>query len=153
MPKNSGENNEKKYPLHKACQDGDLSRVKSLLKRRQQDINEFDSKHWTPLHCAASARQLDICKYLLSRGANPSLTTSNNATALHYIARMKEHALLPTILKALVDKGADVNHPNTYTTTPLHEAALRGSVTCMQFLLTNNAKIDAQNKFDSKIHL
>lgn len=134
------------FLLHEACQNGQKDKVKSLI-RKKWDVNDFDDKHWTPLHCAANARQLEICKYLLSKSANPSLTTSNNATALHYLARMRDHSLLLPVLKAITDKGADVNHPNTHANTPLHEASLRGSLTCMQFLVNNGAKIDVQNRF------
>ena len=133
------------YHLHEACQNGERDRVKQLV-RKKWDVNGFDDKHWTPLHCAANSRQLEICKYLLSKGANPGLTTSNNATALHYISRIKDHSLLASLLKTLVDKGADVNHPNTHGNTPLHEACVRGSATCTQFLLNCSAKIDIQNR-------
>jgi euchromatic histone-lysine N-methyltransferase len=134
-----------RYTLHKAVENGSLEAVKACLKSKKCDINELDQNHWTALHCAANARQLQICKLLLSKGADPSITTSNNATALHFVSRMKDHALLLQVLKALVDKGADVNHPNVHAETPLHEAALRGSLVCTQFLLDAGAKIDVQN--------
>lgn len=134
------------YALHQACEEGDMGKVRALIKKRY-DVNEFDGKHWTPLHCAASGRHLDVCKYLLKSGASPKHSTSNNATALHYIARMREHALLPTVLKALVDKGADVNQPNYSGTTPLMEACLRGSFVCAQFMIDNGAQIQCSNNF------
>lgn len=133
------------YLLHEACQNGERDKVKALIKKKWE-VNSFDDKHWTPLHCAANARQLEICKYLLTKSANPSLATSNNATALHYLSRMRDHGMLLPILKMMVEKGADVNHPNTYGNTPLHEASLRGSIKCMEFLLSQKARLDVQNR-------
>ena len=95
------------FPLHDASEAGDLDKVKSLIKRRH-DINSYDQKHWTPLHCAANNRQLHVCKYLLKNGANPTLVTANNATPLHYLARINDITVeFTALLKLIMDKGCD----------------------------------------------
>ena len=134
------------FPLHSACEEGDFEKVKELIKKKC-DINEYDQKHWAPLHCAASNRNILIFKYLLKLGANPSAVTSNNATALHYIARMKEHAELLNCLRLLIEKGADVNHLTWQRISPLHEACSRASLMCASFLIDCGARIDEINSF------
>ena len=134
------------YPLHLACEEGDIEKVKALLKKKYE-ISGYDDRHWTPLHCAANNRQLLICKHLLKLGASATAVTSNNATPLHYLARLIDHAELLTCLKLLIEKGADVNHLTYQQISPLHEASSRGSVVAASFLLDNGARIDQVNSF------
>ena len=134
------------FPLHEACNKGDLEKVKNLVKKKW-DVNGLDERNWTPLHWAANERYLEICKYLLSKGANPSLATNNKATSIHYIARIRDDPLLVSMLKIFVEKGADINCRNTFEDTPLHEAALRGSTVCINFFLDKGADINCQNTY------
>jgi ankyrin repeat protein len=73
---------------------------------------------------------------------------SNNATALHFIARIRdgEEGLL-AVLKLLVEKGADVNALNHHGNAPLHEASVRDAVQCATFLLANQARVDNINSY------
>ena len=135
------------FPLHDACEIGDTDKIKSLLKKRH-DINGYDGRHWTPLHCAANSRNLSLCKFLLQKGANPTLVTTNNATPLHYLARMNETSTeFINLLKLFIDKGSDVNHLNYQRNSPLNEACTRGALTSASFLIENGAKIDEINQF------
>eukprot|EP01094_Clydonella_sp_ATCC50884_P021792 TRINITY_DN4883_c0_g1_i2.p1 TRINITY_DN4883_c0_g1~~TRINITY_DN4883_c0_g1_i2.p1 ORF type:complete len:376 (-),score=121.78 TRINITY_DN4883_c0_g1_i2:2366-3427(-) len=136
--------NKAKYDLHDAAEQGDVDTVKALIKKRWP-VNELDERHWTALHCAAAARQLDCVRVLLKSGANPRAVTSNNATALHFVARCADAPLLNKVLALLTEKGADVNARNYQQNTPLHEACLRSSIPSVRFLLSKGADINAAN--------
>ena len=53
--------------LIKACEDGNLEEVKSIIKKGV-DIN-LECDNWTPLTKASGEGYLDIVKYLLKNGA------------------------------------------------------------------------------------
>jgi ankyrin repeat protein len=61
--------------LMAACEAGDVTQVKAVLRTRRSIVSELDSKHWSVLHCAASNRHLEVCKMLLKSGANPREVT------------------------------------------------------------------------------
>jgi len=53
--------------LHRACEAGDVEKVKQLLKKKAS-VNLKDKNNWTPLHCAASAKSLEIVRLLIKAG-------------------------------------------------------------------------------------
>lgn len=79
---NVNSNKTRKFRLHLACEDGNLEKVKKIAGKDKRTINVFDEKHWTPLHCAANSRHLEICAFLLKNGADPNAATSNNTTVI-----------------------------------------------------------------------
>ncbi|KAK3789157.1 hypothetical protein RRG08_001550 [Elysia crispata] len=47
------------------------------------DINKFDEANWTPLYQSASAGDLELCKFFLSKGANANSLTLQGSSILH----------------------------------------------------------------------
>mmetsp|Transcript_19481 Transcript_19481/g.27178 ORF Transcript_19481/g.27178 Transcript_19481/m.27178 type:complete len:694 (-) Transcript_19481:65-2146(-) len=149
-------------PLHAACYAGHLDVVQFLLQQPNVNIDLQDQHGWTPLLCAASCGQVDICLLLLQKGANPQISNDQKTTVLHYLARKdlsniddqldlnnnnpgsnpttaignKYFLLMDTILK----KGLDINVQNVFGETPLMQAAARGNVAAVKFLLEHRAK-------------
>eukprot|EP01102_Stenamoeba_stenopodia_P021998 TRINITY_DN9011_c0_g1_i1.p1 TRINITY_DN9011_c0_g1~~TRINITY_DN9011_c0_g1_i1.p1 ORF type:complete len:569 (+),score=146.30 TRINITY_DN9011_c0_g1_i1:78-1784(+) len=139
--------------LHRACEAGDLEKVKHLLKKKAS-VNVKDKNNWTPLHCAASSKSLEIVRLLLKAGADPTITTNTETTALHYLSRLpvetkkkdsKDGVL--ALLKILLEKGARVNAKNSTGMTALHEAAYKGSDATIAFLLKNGATLEEKDKY------
>ena len=133
------------FPLHTAAEEG-LADTLRLLLRRHLDVNETDARQWTALHCAASCRQLLCCQLLLQAGADPTMSTTNGSTPLHYVARVREDPMLVEVLSLLVEKGADVNAANNQNNTPLHEASWRGALKSARFLVQHGASVHLQNQ-------
>ena len=99
--------------LIKACEDGDLEKVKSLIEKGI-DINlEYDN--WTPLTKASGEGYLDIFKYLLENGAEIDKENGYGWTAL-MCASMNGHS---DIVENLIKQGADVNIKNSNRETAL----------------------------------
>jgi hypothetical protein len=88
---------------------------------------------------------VQVCKLLLESGADPRVTTKSDNTVLHYLAKVvipkdlktaKEcKKSLVAVLQLLVERGADVNCKNNTGVTPLHEAAFRGAIDVVNFLV------------------
>lgn len=103
---------------------------------------------------------VQVCKLLLESGADPRVTTRSDNTVLHYLAKVvipkdlktaKEcKKLLVSVLQMLVDRGADVNCKNNTGVTPLHEAAFRGAVDVVNFLVKMR-EIDINSRTLGKI--
>lgn len=55
--------------LHQAIQKGDLSQVESLIKKGA-NIEARGEHDFTPLHTAAHGRNIEIVRYLVSKGAD-----------------------------------------------------------------------------------
>lgn len=57
-----------------AAQNGDLQRVKKLLNQGTS-VDKRDNAGYTALHYAARAGYVDVCKFLLSNGADINAAT------------------------------------------------------------------------------
>lgn len=69
-----------------AAQNGDLKRVQKLINQGTS-ADKRDNSGYTALHYAVRAGYMEICRFLLSKGANVNATTrSGKATPLHRAA-------------------------------------------------------------------
>ena len=66
---------------------GRLQEVKARVERAGEDVNSMDSNGETALAAAASAGDVEMCRYLISRGAEVLTKGPGGVTALHYAAR------------------------------------------------------------------
>ena len=108
----------------------------------------------TALMKAATTSDVALMKVLLDRGADPSIRTRNNTTALMAAAGLNwvdissigtEDASIEA-MTMLIDRGLDVNAVNDEGETAAHGAAQRGANKVLQFLFDRGAKIDVKNK-------
>ncbi|KAI5643183.1 ankyrin repeats (3 copies) domain-containing protein [Phthorimaea operculella] len=143
----------------------------TLLLEHKADPNRWDSSHdtkATPLHCAASARNLACVKVLIAYGADVNAGLSDRSplhyavlsnapdvvfteTPLHVAASLG----LATCTKLLLDAGADVRAAlGAGRATALHLAAEDGHAECAQLLLDHGAQMDWPNhKGQTPLHL
>ena len=89
----------------------------------------------TPLHLAASAGYVDMCRYLVSRGTHVNVRTIHGSTPLH-LAAGNGHGEVVLVLLRL---GADVEARDEKDRTPLFRAVLCGSLSSIIALIEANA--------------
>jgi uncharacterized protein len=113
-----------------AAREGDLESTKALLEAGAP-VNQTSEYGWTPLLTAVNNRNYQLAKYLLDHGANPNIANKGGWTPLYLATdnRNIEGGDYPVpkadldhleIIRALLDKGADVNalvKENTLTRT------------------------------------
>ena len=137
--------------LFNAVKDGDLERVKKLLKKPNIfkklfkksninpsiDVNQADSVGSTPLSVAAENGELEIVKFLLTvPDIDVNKADNHETTPLYYAA---EHSELEIVRLLLTVPGIDVNKATTGGETPLYAAAddtRRGDTNIVRLLLT-----------------
>lgn len=134
-------------PLEWASSSGNLDKVKVLLENGAKINPEVCKKTGcvdngsSPLHSSAW-RNPEIFKYLLEKGADVNVKTSEGETVLHYAAQ----GGCDECAKAAIEKGVDVNAIDDRGNTALHLAVMRGNEEISKTLLNNKAKTDILNK-------
>ena len=107
----------------------------------------------TPFWRATAALDMDAMKLLLSRGADPNMTTTTGCSALcvaaglqhsHQGANQVPDARLPVVKYLVEELKADVNTKNDKGYTPLHGAALIGRDDVIMYLMEKGADIKAR---------
>ena len=71
-------------PLHITTQCGHLPIVQYLIEIQNVDIEIKGDNDKTPLHYAFASDNIDIARYLISKGANLEARDKDNQTPLHY---------------------------------------------------------------------
>ncbi|ROT68232.1 putative transient receptor potential cation channel subfamily A member 1-like [Penaeus vannamei] len=140
-----------------------LERLGEQVRRR---INTLDADKLAPLHYAARYAHTGTVKTLINAGAHVNIKGQDNLTPLHFAARYRKQlksakrrsplppvtkqqpdADLPerlrrrrlsddSVVRILVECGAEVNSRDIYDQTPLHFAAMRGNDPSARDLLT-----------------
>ncbi|KAF6375943.1 ankyrin repeat domain 10 [Rhinolophus ferrumequinum] len=129
-----------RFPLHRACRDGDLAALCSLLQQtpRAHLAAEDSFYGWTPVHWAAHFGKLECLIQLVRAGATLDVCTTRYAQTPAHIAAFGGH---PQCLIWLIQAGASINKPDCEGETPIHKAARSGSLDCIRALLANGAHI------------
>ncbi|XP_065224861.1 uncharacterized protein LOC135848789 [Planococcus citri] len=145
-----------------------LDVVKILLQHKTVNLNAKGNADWTILHIASQEDNLEIVKYLVSKGCNIHAKNSSGSKPIHIAAREglkdivefflskglkvdecghKNQTLLhyavmknaSEVVKFLISEGADINVKDNVGSTPLHTAALHFSADVIRVLLENGA--------------
>ena len=120
---------------------GNLEDLSSILTR-DTDINgRFGKRERTLLTYAIENRQLEITRYLLSKGADIE-QQDGTKTPLMFAARYANI----DFSKLLIENGADINSINHDRNTAFHYAAKYNNFDVLKFLYENGAKINIPNK-------
>ncbi|EME32366.1 26S proteasome non-ATPase regulatory subunit 10 [Galdieria sulphuraria] len=125
-------------PLHSSCSCGNTQVVQWLLSASQALGNSLDmvnvktdDSQLTPLHCAASKNNLEICKLLIEYGALVNAVDVHGYTPLMRAAQKGNDECLAFLLS----RGAIVNVRNRQGDTALHLACEMGYRSTVQILL------------------
>ncbi len=125
--------------IHDAAGNGDLEKVKALLKDNPNLVFSKDNGGETPLHWAADGGHKDVAELLLANKAEVNAIDNNGRTPLHYAAENGDAGMT----KLLLDHKADANAKDKNGKTPLHVA--RNSDVA-ELLLDNKADVNSKDK-------
>uniref|UniRef100_A0A803JHU7 Ankyrin repeat domain 10 n=1 Tax=Xenopus tropicalis TaxID=8364 RepID=A0A803JHU7_XENTR len=139
-----------RFPLHRACRDGDLRCLRSLLQgppgNTALQLGKEDSCYgWTPIHWAAHFGKLECLIQLVGAGCSVNASTTRFAQTPAHIAAFGGH---PQCLMWLIQAGGQINKQDYVGETPVHKAARAGSMDCLKALISNGAQIDYVIRFD-----
>lgn len=129
--------------FHIPAAKGDLDTIKSQLDGGR-DIESRDIAGQTALMYAAESGQMEVVKYLVSRGADVNAKTKllGLGTALIYAASANRYE----VVEYLIENGADVNATTQNEETALFWAAGGGHVEAVKVLLDRGASTEHKNK-------
>jgi ankyrin repeat protein len=132
--------------IHYAAFDGNLQRIKDLLKDNPKLVSTKDIVGRTPLHLAAQWGHKDVAELLLAKGADVNAKDDDGGTPLH-MAKSKDVAEL------LLAKRAEINARVNDGRTPLHIAVNYGHKDVVEVLLANKTDVNAgDNKGWTPLH-
>jgi len=95
------------------------------------------------LHEAARWGHLEVIQFLISKGADPNLKTTEGTSLLH-LAAMNGHA--PVVEYLVKEAKLDINAQDKFGDTPLIAACGGGKVNTAQLLLQLGANKDLKNR-------
>lgn len=129
-----------KFPLHKACKDGDIGTVSLLLENNAHlAVSEDCFVGWTPAHWAACCGQTDCLMSVLTYLV-PSLSTVDIQTSKNFLtpAHCAAQGGRAQCLQYLLGAGANPNAKDATGETPLHKACRIGSAECVRVLVESS---------------
>ena len=83
----------------KACEQGDLEKVRGLLSRDSTLVNAKGAHHKTPLHWAAEKNNAELAQLLVGAGADLNAEVSWGMTPLAWAANMGSGAVAGVLLE------------------------------------------------------
>ncbi|OTB06936.1 hypothetical protein M426DRAFT_30132, partial [Hypoxylon sp. CI-4A] len=122
-------------PLHRAASRNYVDIVKVLLDAKANVDLKNDDWQTPWLYSAAAGGDIEMVRFLIESGVNPSIKTNFDWAPLHWAA----HNGKLDCVRALVDAGADVNAMSDVSTTPLDMARKTNQTVIADLLLRAGA--------------
>lgn len=140
--------NDEEIDIWKACQTGNLNRIKEIFFKNNQDINtgvltQFDNEGIPPLHWAALNGRWLVCKYLLDQGLQVDAPGGDqSAPAIHW-AICKGHV---STVSLLIRYGADWRVRDKQGYNSVHVAAQNDQDMIILLLKAQGADINSYDR-------
>lgn len=136
-------------PVADAAQDGDLDRVKELV-RGGADVNAAQGDGMTALHWAAMNGDPALAEVLLYAGAHPESTTRlGGYTPLH----LASHRGLEPVVRALLAGGSAPDTPTETGVQAVHLAAESGDAGTVRALIERGADVNVKDGYRGRTPL
>ena len=116
----------------------DLNKIKSIVSKNPDKINELDEYGNSYLHLSVREGNIEIVEFLISQGAEVNIKDSLGVTPLQVAAR----AGRLEIVEYLLSKGAKVGVKDHTGITPLHDAVIKEHIQIVKILVSHGANIN-----------
>ena len=122
--------------IHDAARDGDMAKVKALLKENPDLVLSKDNiDGGTPLHMAASGGHKDVVELLLANKAEVNAKSYNNGgTPLHWAVSRGHKDVVELLLANKAEVNATANGSITYVPLAFQNAVKAGDMAKIQAL-------------------
>lgn len=133
--------------LHMAAERGNLTACELLVEAsvdKRGYVNLIDDGGWTSLVWACENNHADVARYLLRKGADPTLRDLKQNVALHWAAFSSTRE----IVELLLSYENNVNVVNALGDTPVHNAARQGNYNVLIVLLARGGCPSTLNKLE-----
>jgi ankyrin repeat protein len=124
--------------LHQAILLDDETLVRALIERGA-DVNSVNRKFETPLHFAASQRNLKIVQLLVKKGINVNCQDINLNTPLHIAIALNHPQIASCLLRAGANPNIAFNQPYLPDRSLLHVAVSNGNRWMVSVLVMGGA--------------
>ena len=129
--------------LHKAAFNADL-RISAFLIEKGLSVNALTESHgYSPLHSAVHAGSVESIKLFVKAGALINRRTAGGQTALHLACAQNKG----TIVKLLLELGADTEIPDNNNIKPMHETIWQKSLSALNALIEGKAHLEVLDGF------
>ncbi|KAL6643632.1 hypothetical protein ACP70R_018398 [Stipagrostis hirtigluma subsp. patula] len=137
--------------LLKAALDGDLARVKGIVRSlgigngNREAVFSFIKDGFGVLHCAACQGHLEVCKYLVEElGGDPNMSMTEDAGPCEGVTPFMASAQSGDVstVKYFLDHGGDLLKADVKGRSVLHHALCTGSCKVTEFLLSKGIPVD-----------
>jgi Ankyrin repeats (3 copies) len=130
-------------PLHRAAQKGLIPVAEALLAKDKSKLKDRSKNGSTPLLLACIGGKVDMCKYLIAKGASPRSANNLGGSCLHQAA----YHGWTEVIDVLMDKGASAGCRTKRSArppglTPMHFAAMRGKLEAVKCLHKRRTSLD-----------
>ncbi|XP_064407428.1 protein phosphatase 1 regulatory subunit 12A-like [Halichondria panicea] len=120
-------------PLHRACWEGYLEIVKTLVTHGARTDKGDGRYNRTPLHWACMGVYKEVVQYLIEEvGCSTDVRDHFNSTPLHYACRGGSKYLVQYLVEEL---KMNVDVRNRWGQTPLHYACVEGHIQLVKYLV------------------
>lgn len=130
--------------LHEAVYSGNTSQVQTQLQ--YTDIDSQTHAGLTPLHMAVKKRDLNMVKFLLSKGADVDAQDNKGFSVLYYAVLQNQ---IP-IARYLLQHEADANLKNNIGNAPMHNIAYNNRFEMLDLFLLFDVNITIENEYGMK---
>ena len=126
--------------IHEAAWKGDLDKVKMLLEGNPHLLNAKGPWGWTPMLRAVYFNHSDIVSFLLSKGADPNLTTPDGESALHWAIKCG----YPALAELFIKHNTDALKRDKWGISPLQLAVENGYAEILEMLVAGGVKLKSE---------
>ena len=128
--------------LFEAAAAGKLAEIANLIYKQPESVNEYAKDGFTPLGLACYFGHYDVARYMVLKGADVNLPSSNGFKV--YPLHSACAGNYTRTARMLIENGALINVKQQAGATPLHSAAQNGNLELLVLLLEHGAEVNAR---------